>query len=410
MSQGEDDDAAWRDRAQLPAPPPTRRAADETVAGVPIASPAGDALPDAPPLPRPLPPPPPPLPDATAPGIEHRFQFRGSAREYFRIWIVNLALTVLTLGIFSAWAKVRRERWFYGNTWVAGAPFEYLAQPLQILKGRLVAVAVLGAYVLAGKGLPLAQPLLLVALGIATPWLVLAGLRFRARYSAWRTLNFRFTGEIGDALKAWLLMFMLAVPTLGLILPYMKYLQRRYQVEEHRFGGLRFAFAAQPGAFYAVYLVGWVLGAAGLLLGSLVGATLAARLQGAGTRIDADAAQAMGFATIGLAYAGLFVGWVWIAVGVSNLTFNRASLGAHGFRSTLRRRDLFALYLSNTAAILLSLGLLVPWAQVRMARYRAAHLALLARGDLDTLRSERRGRRGATGAETADAFDVDLSL
>jgi uncharacterized membrane protein YjgN (DUF898 family) len=32
------------------------------------------------------------------------FEFKGSAREYFRIWIVNLCPTLFTLGIFSAWA------------------------------------------------------------------------------------------------------------------------------------------------------------------------------------------------------------------------------------------------------------------------------------------------------------------
>lgn len=405
---------------------------EPTPAGLPATGPSASGRiesppPAAPPPPPPVPsdgarpdaaaaPPPPIVPAAPPPdaaaivGTEHRFEFRGNAREYFRIWIVNIALTVLTVGVFSAWAKVRRERWFHGNTWVAGAPFEYLAQPLPILKGRLIAVAVLAVYVLLGNVLPLAQPLLLVALGIATPWLVLAGLRFRARYTAWRTLNFRFTGEIGEALKAWLLMFILMVPTLGLIVPYMKYLQRRFQVEEHRFGGARFAFSAEPGAFYAVYLVGWVIAGVGAFAGGLLGSLMVGGLASRSGGFDADAAQVMTFGVVGLVYAGIFAGWVWIAVGVTNLTFNHAMLGPHAFRSTLRRRDLLWLYLSNTAAILCSLGLLVPWAQVRMARYRAAHLALFARGDLDALRTEDRSRRGATGAETADVFDVDLSL
>jgi uncharacterized membrane protein YjgN (DUF898 family) len=72
---------------------------------------------------------PPPLPPSwlPAPGsvrTEHPFEFGGDAREYFRIWIVNLALSVVTLGIFSAWAKVRSERYFYGNTRLDGDPFE----------------------------------------------------------------------------------------------------------------------------------------------------------------------------------------------------------------------------------------------------------------------------------------------
>jgi uncharacterized membrane protein YjgN (DUF898 family) len=362
----------------------------------------------------PPPPPPPPLsvvPPEAAVVEEYPFAFHGSAREYFRIWIVNVALTVLSVGLFSAWAKVRSERWFYGNTWVAGAPFEYLAQPIPILKGRLVALAFLGAYVLVGQLAPLAQPILIVLVGLATPWLVVSGLRFRARYSAWQSLNFRFTGQVGDAVKYFLLLFLLMLPTLGMILPYIKYRQRRFIVEEHRFGGSRFGFEADGANFYAIYLLGWLV-AGGCMFGAgLLGAALIADIGGKGTgRYAGDLAQAAAFTMVGLVYAGMFVGWVFIAARVTNLTFNKATLGAHGFRSSLRARDLFGLYLGNTLAILLSVGLLVPWAQVRMARYRASHMHLLARGELGSLRAEDRAQRSATGAETADVFDVDLSL
>lgn len=53
------------------------------------------------------------------------FEFTGNGAEYFRIWIVNLVLTILTLGIYSAWAKVRHNRYFYGNTRMGVAAFEY---------------------------------------------------------------------------------------------------------------------------------------------------------------------------------------------------------------------------------------------------------------------------------------------
>jgi hypothetical protein len=113
------------------------------------------------------------------PPIEHRFVFDGRAGEYFRIWIVNLALSILTLGIFSAWAKVRTQRYFYGNTRLAGVPFEYLAKPLPILKGRIIAVVLFSGYVLAGQvsiGLQLGLALLIAVL---TPWLVVRGAAFR---------------------------------------------------------------------------------------------------------------------------------------------------------------------------------------------------------------------------------------
>src|SRR5215470_13047448 len=70
-------------------------------------------------------------------------EFRGRGAEFFRIWIVNLVLSVLTLGIYSAWAKVRTRRYFYGNTRLDGVAFEYHARPIAILKGRLLALGVI---------------------------------------------------------------------------------------------------------------------------------------------------------------------------------------------------------------------------------------------------------------------------
>jgi uncharacterized membrane protein YjgN (DUF898 family) len=71
------------------------------------------------------------------------FRFTGTAQEYFRIWIVNTLLTIVTLGIYSAWAKVRSRQYFYRNTWLDDSSFEYLADPIKVLKGRLIAALTL---------------------------------------------------------------------------------------------------------------------------------------------------------------------------------------------------------------------------------------------------------------------------
>ena len=41
--------------------------------------------------------------------------FTGSGSEYFRIWIINLLLTLATAGLYLPWAKARRLRYFMGN-------------------------------------------------------------------------------------------------------------------------------------------------------------------------------------------------------------------------------------------------------------------------------------------------------
>src|SRR6266513_5631580 len=78
-------------------------------------------------------------------------RFTGQAGEYFRIWIVNICLSIVTLGIYSAWAKVRRKRYFYGNTLLGDSAFEYLADPKAILKGRIVVVGGFAIYFLVGR-------------------------------------------------------------------------------------------------------------------------------------------------------------------------------------------------------------------------------------------------------------------
>jgi len=348
---------------------------------------------------------PPPEPE------HHRFEFRGRAGEYFRIWIVNVALSVLTLGIFSAWAKVRRERWFYGNTWVAGAPFEYLAEPLPILKGRAVAVLILIAYVGVGQVAPLVQPALLIALGIATPWLVYKGLQFRARYSGWRSLNFSFTGALRPAINVYFWRWYALIPTLGLAFPWIRHGQTRYTVDGHRFGGENVTFGAGTGSFYRLY--GRVsLTVLVLLVLALVGVGLLAwaLTSRPGLLSPQQSGFVAGFGGVIAAYAALITGWVIAATRLTNLTFNSASIAGHRFRSSLRARDVLGLYFTNTLAVLASLGLLVPWARVRMARYRASHLALLAAGPPEAFRSSERRAEGAAGAETADFMDVDFSL
>src|SRR6187455_1066695 len=83
------------------------------------------------------------------------FEFRATGGEYFRIWIVNLLLTIVTLGIYSAWAKVRRLRYFYGNTLLDGHSFEYHGRPLAILKGRLIVVGLYLGLLAVAQVLPL---------------------------------------------------------------------------------------------------------------------------------------------------------------------------------------------------------------------------------------------------------------
>jgi len=336
---------------------------------------------------------------------ECRFEFSGDAREYFRIWIVNLALSVVTLGVFSAWAKVRTWRYFYANTRLDGVPFEYLAQPLPILKGRAIAFALFGSYALAGQFSVKLQLALLAMIALLAPWLIVRGLMFHARYSSWRGLTFRFLADYGKAYRWYLFAYLLVPLSFGLAYPYVKWRQKKFVVDQHRFGGSAFEFRAGSGDFYPPYVisVGLIIVWWFIIFGGMMSVI---PLSGAHGMPSIWTAYAMA----GMGYLGYFLAWIYLSSRIANLTYNQAELGGFRLRSTLRARDLLSLYLVNTAAVLGTLGLAVPWAAIRLARYRAEHLELAAPRDLDGFIAEPQRYESALGAEMDHLFDLDIGL
>ena len=67
------------------------------------------------------------------------------------------------------------------------------------------------------------------------------------------------------------------------------------------------------------------------------------------------------------------------------------------------------IYISNGILVALTLGLFVPWAKVRMARYRASCTTMVIEGDLDGFIAAENRRTSAIGQELGDAFDVGIA-
>lgn len=145
-------------------------------------------------------------------------KFHGTGGEYFRIWIVNLVLTLLTLGIYSAWATVRERRYFYGHTEVAGGRFDFHGEPLQILFGRIIAIVLLIGWS-QGALLHSAIPFISAAIVLGLlPMFLVRALGFRLRHTSLRNIRFGFSGKISDAYKAlWPYIAALLVAAAGMI-------------------------------------------------------------------------------------------------------------------------------------------------------------------------------------------------
>jgi uncharacterized membrane protein YjgN (DUF898 family) len=367
---------------------------------------------------------------AASPGPRfERFRFSGSAREYFGIWIVNLFLTVITLGIYSAWAKVRKKRYFYGNTWLADSNFEYHGNPVAILKGRLLAFAAFIGYTLLTHYSPRHGALLLLALMPAVPWIIVRSFAFNAVNSSYRNLRFHFDGRYRGALAAiwpfvlvplvelWLPDFdpehqpegwrdmwpFLITPVVFMLLyPYVVAKVKLLQVNHGRFGTAGFECSATVERFYVVYLLGY------LLLATMI-AAFGATIWWLATRWMLWSVIVVLTPIFYLATGAIMLAYTRSRIG--NLVFNTTSLaGRWQFRSTLEIRRLAVIYATNLLAIAFTLGLMIPWAAVRTARYRADCLALEGDESLDAFVGDMSRQVGAAGEEMGEMFDVDLSL
>lgn len=342
-----------------------------------------------------------------------RARFTGTASEYFGIWIVNVLLTIITLGIYSAWAKVRRNRYFYGNTVLLGRGFEYHATGMQILIGRLIVFAfIIVANILAAIH-PLFSLVTTVLVLIALPWLIVRGLRFNARVTSYRNVRFDFTGTAGGAFVSVLLGSFAALLSLGLLAPFASRWLNRYIFNNLRYGDRPFQTDPKIGALYGALLVPAlmvVLGAV-MLVGSLVLMLVAAPRDGS----DSMEAVAVTIGAIYLSFFGLFIiyglaGLIYRAA-VHNIVWSSTQVdGRHVLRSDLSRARYAWIAISNVVVTVLTLGLMRPWAAVRLARYVAERTAIRIEGEIGEVFTQFEASGAAIGSEYMSMEGLDFGF
>jgi uncharacterized membrane protein YjgN (DUF898 family) len=319
------------------------------------------------------------------------FEFHGTGSEYFKIWLVNIILSIVTLGIYSPWAKVRRKQYFYGNTHVQGASFEYLADPVKILKGRAIVVGLLIVQSIVSNLVPIIGGILGLAILFIFPWLVVRSLAFNASNSAIRNIRFGFDGNVGEAAKVYVLWPILAALTLGILSPYAYFRQKKFIVENSSYGTTEFTFTATAGEYY------------GLVFSALIPIVMGIVVIGASGFFFPPAAVLVGL----VLYLYFFA---FLSVKTTNLLYNSSRLALHRMKSTLKIKEYLLLVVTNSVATALTLGLFHPWAKVRTLRYKLEHLTMVASGDLDSFIAKEQKQVSAVGEEMGDFLDFDFGL
>lgn len=375
-------------------------------------------------------------PGSVQPG-PHRLQFTGSGADYFGIWIVNLLLSIVTLGIFSAWAKVRRLRYFYGNTLLDGSAFEFHGSPIALLKGRVIGVVLLVAYSQSSKVSVTLWLAVVAVLAVIFPWLIWKSLRFRLHNASYRGIRFRFTGSLRAVYTTFLpplLMFVVIAgwgllvqsrvqagapppPALaagfGLLMlaffvaaPWFWVRVKRYQHAHAQLGSLAFGFTAGASGAYGI-----AFAALGLVLALGLAATALIALFGlfgGGATVAGTPAWRIVVGLI-MIYAALLSVQPLVKAMAQNFVWRHTTLDSRPFGSDLRWGRLWWISAVNVLATVATLGLFWPFAVVRTLRYQVSGITWS--GDpASALAGPTEAGTAAVGEEAADLLGFDVAL
>ncbi len=365
-----------------------------------------------------------------------RFRFSGDGSSYFGIWIVNIILTVVTIGIYSAWAKVRRLRYFYGNSSLGGDAFDYHAKPITILIGRIIAVTVIVTVSIVNNLFPLIALVALVVIGLAWPWLFNRSMRFNARMTSWRNIRFDFEGSYWHAFLAVLVMPVVAVISLGTLLPLATRVRQAYVLNRLRYGSAPFKAEIPIGKLYGglfvsvlIFLgtalgIGIVAYAAFISLQHVLLPLLAELADKLAEQIPElpETPEGMNAQLMILFMIGGYIGALLLSAAVvvaaivyrtiaRNVSVGATTLvGGGHLRSGLSPGRMVWITLSNTLGIICTLGLFYPWAKTRMWRYRTEQTGFAATGDLNAFVDTTAKAGDAFGSEYSDLADIDIGI
>ena len=311
-----------------------------------------------------------------------RFRYHGTGAALLGLVVVNALLTVLTLGIYSFWAKNKVRQFHYGHTEAGGGRFAYHGTGGELLRGAIRAFAVMLLLVVAfailtlvsgGDAAPassrVAVMLVLYALiGVLMLAAVNLTRRYRMSRTSWHGVHFSFHGATPAFMGMMIRGTFLSIVTLGFYTPYFQSHRRAFLVEHTRLGAEEFTYHGDGRALVAEFLKAVVLT----------------------------------FPTIGLC-------WIWYAAFKHRYLWSQTRMRGGQFISSVTGGELFALHAMNLVLVLFTAGIAAPWAITRTHDFWCGHLRLVGTVDWASL-DQRAQVADAFGEGLAESLDIEVGL
>lgn len=320
------------------------------------------------------------------PGSTHKLSYHATGGSFFALGLKNALLTMITLGIYSSWARNNVRAFHYSHTELGDERFAYHGTGGELFSGALKAGLVLfvlamlygGGTILVGRymnvevlppNIQIAFTLALYAvIGLLVVVAINGARRYRLSRSSWRGIRFSFHGQTNDYLALMVKGFLLSVVTLGFYRPIFQSQARAFMVNNARFGSEPFEYDGDGRELFGDYL----------------------------------RAVLLTIPTLGLA-------WVWYAAARHRYFWDHTRIAGARFSSTVTGGELLSLSLTNALLVIFTLGIGAPWAMVRLHQFWASNLRLHGAPEWATI-EQRAQDASATHEGLAEGMDIDVGI
>jgi uncharacterized membrane protein YjgN (DUF898 family) len=309
----------------------------------------------------------------------YRFRYHGDGTDLFVLILKNALLTLVTLGIYAAWAKAQRRRYIWSNVAFHGQRLEFTGTGLELFKGYL---KVLAAYLLifAAPAVVLAllgaSPRVRVAaqaagglvLLILMPYAIYRSRAYLLSRTRWRGIRLGMVGSAGPYMRTFLLGSLLTVLTLGIYSPWVACQLRAITTNNMRFGSQPFRYDGNGRELFPIWIKGVLLT---------------------------------------LVTLGIYGFWLQAALTRYHLAHTHFD-GSH-VRFGVTGGHLLKLTLVQVLGTTLTLGIAFPWIVTWAVREVLDRIDLVGTIDFDRI-AQRAGQESATSDALADVLDVGLGI
>ncbi|MBK7692282.1 MAG: DUF898 domain-containing protein [Bacteroidetes bacterium] len=303
----------------------------------------------------------------------------GQGSELFKIWIVNLLLQIVTLGLYYPWGKANQLKYLYENTLFEEDPFQFTGTGKEMfigfIKALLFLILIYGIFFLtAYAGFPIiGATIFFLCFTAIIPLMIHGAYRYRMSRTSWRGIRFGYRGDRKQLYWLFIKGILLTLVTFGIYGSWFVIELRNYVISNIKIGNGKFQYRGNGTDFFVLNLVGYLL--------TIV--------------------------TLGI------YGFWWqknlFAYYIDNMTIENDG-EAIRFKSKATAGGFFSLLVVNVLLIIFTIGLATPWVVMRTLQFIFNNIELEGNLDLNKLVQTEDSYTDATAEDLADFFDFDVII